>query len=142
MLTTSPLDSARWDVREMKALSGSRPLDALMRGVRESTKCFTITDGVFPVGMFGAAPLFDTSDEGCVWLLGTDQLTKHGIQFLRESRKWVSELHKDFAILKNFVLADNHVHIRWLNWIEVNWIPYNFQINGHTVLSFNHVRTN
>lgn len=59
---------------------------------------------------------------GQVWLLGTEGIKMHSIEFLRKSREWVSRLHEEFPVLYNDIDSRNTVHIRWLQWLGFKFI--------------------
>ena len=56
-------------------------------------------------------------DAGVPWLLGTEELPKYGKSLLKESRKWINVVEKEYRILYNFVDTRNAPSKRWLNWL-------------------------
>jgi hypothetical protein len=110
----------RADLNEIAAYTGTTAKDALIHGYEHSIKCFTGVCDDKPFIMFGASPVQE--DVGSVWLLGTDDLLKARIPFLRQSKHWVNVLHEDFPLLFNYVDARNSVHIRWLKWLDFKFI--------------------
>jgi hypothetical protein len=99
------------DKREILDASGFTPFGGLLKSYVNSEVCFTIldTDDV-PVGMFGV------NKNGAIWLLATDEIFRIRFSFLRESRKVVDFLNKQYPSLWNYVDSRNELHIRWLKW--------------------------
>ncbi len=111
------------DIKEIKAATGETPLFTLENGIYRSDSCYTIVDeDDKPLAIFGTVPDSNRNDTGRVWLLGSDELVKHSLFFLRNSHKWVVKLHQRYNILWNYIDARNEVHIRWLKWCGFNFI--------------------
>jgi hypothetical protein len=110
------------DLDEVKAASGLDPCEALLEGLFHSQQCHTVVDGDTPLAVFGVCPAPLNDSVGIVWLLGSDALKMHSIEFLRKSKGWVDELHKAFPVLYNNIDARNTVHIKWLQWLGFNFI--------------------
>ncbi len=111
------------DIREVASASGSSPYDALLAGYVKSTECFTIyqIDTGRPVAMFG----YSVEPDGVgslIWMLGTDDLTKHSRVFLKRSRAIVDHIQTKATILYNAVDSRNQVHIRWLSWLGFKFV--------------------
>ena len=111
------------DIREIASASGSNPYDALLTGYVRSTECFTIyqVDTEKPVAMFGYSVETD-GVKALIWMLGTDDLTKHSRVFLKRSRAIVDHIQSKATILYNTVDARNKVHIRWLSWLGFKFV--------------------
>jgi hypothetical protein len=111
------------DIQEIQAATGESPLVALQNGISWSDSCYTIVDeNDKPLALFGTVPDPNSKDTGRVWFLGSDELTKHSLLFLRNSHKWVEKLHQRYDILWNYIDARNEVHIRWLKWCGFKFI--------------------
>ncbi len=108
------------DRREILAFSGGTPLDAMVQGYGFSDKPRTVLVGDTPVAMFGSGIV--EPRVGAVWLLGTDGIHDISRQFLRESKKWLEELHDNYDLLFNYVDERNTVHIKWLKWLGFKFI--------------------
>lgn len=109
------------DVTEVTAM-GSNPYDALVGGMAQGAACFCgIDKDQNPVLMFGAAMISET--EGCLWLLGTDEVRKHPVSMFRQVPLWIGQL---FAItgadsLHNLVWEGNETAIYWLRKVGANF---------------------
>lgn len=105
------------DMEEVRANTGEDPLTALLHGLEVSTPCYAIINNTEePVGMFGAGPL-PVPNLGFVWMLASPGLVDIQVPFLRQSKRWIEQMHKDVApVLTNVVDVRNKVHIRWLKW--------------------------
>jgi hypothetical protein len=107
----------RADEAEIAAVTIEPPVRVLVNGITRSDPCFTVkTAGGEPCGLFG---IRDSGhpQSAVVWMLGTDDLTSNGLTFLRHSRHWLDELHKNHRLLFNVIDARNTVHRRWLDWM-------------------------
>lgn len=103
------------DVEEVLA-AGSNPLDALSSGLDyPGAVCLTGLSPATgePILMFGAAPS-SVSIVGFVWLLGTPEIERHRVRFMREAARWVEALNDEWPVLTNAVYEKNTVHIHWL----------------------------
>lgn len=110
------------DKEEIQASSGDLPSDALLIGLRDSELCLSIVQDEKPLAMFGVVRMAENPSVGQVWLLGTDEIKAHSMEFLRKSKEWVERLHRDFPVLYNNIDARNTVHIRWLQWLRFQFI--------------------
>ena len=108
------------DRREILAMSGGEPLEAMVAGFIHSDKPRTVLVGETPVAMFGSGEV--EPGVGVVWLLGTDGIEDISIQFLRESKHWLEQLHDKYEMLFNYVDERNTVHIKWLRWLGFKFI--------------------
>lgn len=119
------------DKQEIKASSDLEALEGLSRSVEYSPICYTIMEDELPVGIFGTAP--DDANSALVWMLASEDLKRHSRQFLRESRDYIKQLHKESKadLLWNLTDKRNTVHHKWLKWCgfsfirEVNWGAHN-----------------
>lgn len=106
------------DIREIEAATGEPPLEALERCAQASDPCYVVAMGPEATGeviaLFGVVPA--EPDRGVVWLVGSDEIARHGVAFARDSRAWVARLHQRYRILGNCADVRNEVHLRWLGW--------------------------
>jgi hypothetical protein len=100
------------DIQEVEA-HGRDPTEALVAGYTYSDQLYTFVDSLGnPALIFGTVPLHALG--GAVWALGTDGVVRDRVYFLRNSLKWIQELHRNHAVLMNWVDCRNAVHIAWL----------------------------
>ena len=61
----------------------------------------------------------DTSEQGVgvVWLLSTNDVTKHKFSFLKEMKKEFEKYDEKYWFLYNFIYCKNHIAKNWLKWI-------------------------
>ena len=106
------------DRDEVAASHGITPLAAMEMSLRRSRRAWTIMSpaGV-PVGMFGVGDTNILAGVGSPWLLGTDELPRHAIIFLRQCPYWVGQLLEGYTVLRNCVDDRNKLSIRWLKWL-------------------------
>lgn len=70
-----------------------------------------------PVCMLGVSPLDILGGVGSPWLLGTPEVRKYAVTFLRLSRQYVCKMLDIFPHLINFVDVRHTIAIRWLKWL-------------------------
>lgn len=104
------------DLLEIKA-SGYNARQSLDRGLRCSYPCLAVEVDGRCCGMFGVVADGRYRGAGNIWFLGTDRILKVKMQFLRESRKWLDEITKDYRSVSNYIHQDNTLHIKWLKWL-------------------------
>lgn len=115
----------------MFAANGDSPLAALTKAYELSSPAFSICkeDGEV-VGMFGVAPDRNSKEVGYVWMLAADGLLDIKFTFLRQCRAWRDLMNAQYPMLTNVVDARNEVHIKWLEWMEFEFINTHEQY-GH-----------
>ena len=119
------------DKQEIKATSDLDAFTGLSRSVASSPISISIMEGEVPIALYGSVP--DEENSALVWLLASNDLQRHSKQFLRESRNYVSKLHRESNadLLWNLTDKRNTVHHKWLKWCgfsfirEVTWGAYN-----------------
>lgn len=111
------------DIDEVRAASGLEPLEGLQRGIEASVECYTAWIGNSPIAIFGISET-DNKSIGCVWMLGTDIIKEHRIEFLRKSIEWRDEFQNTYSVLFNNIDARNTVHIKWLQWLGFTFINH------------------
>lgn len=85
-----------------------------------------------PVGLVGVQPLPGCPELGSIWMLGTDGIVSHSVEFLRKCRTGIDFLFGPYEALTNCVDARNTLHIRWLKWMGFTFIR---RIEKHGALS-------
>lgn len=70
-----------------------------------------------PVGMFGVGDINVLARVGAPWLLGTEDLPRHAMIFLRNCPYWVGQLLEGYDTLRNSVDDRNKLAVRWLKWL-------------------------
>jgi hypothetical protein len=63
-----------------------------------------------PAGCFGCGM-------GIPWLLGTDNMSRIKIQFMKESREYVDRMKDRYSVLCNWVWEKNIPSVKWLEWL-------------------------
>lgn len=85
----------------------------------QTVKC----NGVI-IGVGGVLPNEDRRDSARVWLLLTNDVLNHKIEFLRWSKKWHDEILKQYKYIYNNVYMKNVLHIKYLQWLGAQFYPY------------------
>jgi hypothetical protein len=101
------------DIEEVRASSGSTPLEALERAFAVSSLCFTAWRGDTPLAMFGVNEIAERI--GVIWFLGSDAATEDPRAFARLTKYWLKAIQQEFDILTNVVDERNEIHVRWID---------------------------
>ena len=105
------------DVREIEAVNGATPLEALRTSLARSTEAWAGTVDKEVACIFGVGPLSLLGGEGCPWLLGSDLVERKALAFARRNRAMVARWLQTFPVLRNVVDARNTRAICWLGWL-------------------------
>lgn len=103
------------DVREIDAALGMSGADGLQQAFDASPMCWTGLCDAEPVLIFGIGTS-ELNKAGIPWLLASDDMSKVGIDVLRESKFYIRMMLEAYPYLTNFVDARQTVSIRWLAW--------------------------
>lgn len=104
----------RSDEVELWELGRTKPLSALVQSHELSFPSSYVAkiDDV-PIAAFGAfAPA--VGRHASPWMLGTDDIARHGKLLLTMSNKFLAHLLAKYSLLRNVVHAENHQSIRYL----------------------------
>ena len=117
------------DIQEIKAVMGNvPPLLSLLIGHKLSAVPLVICDAESkPVAMLGVVP---NGLIGSIWMVGTNDLKKISLSFLRNSKDVCDVLKGKHQILHNYVDKRNKLHINWLKWMGftiINEINYGIE---------------
>ena len=108
------------DYREIKAVTGLPPLLSLLTGLKSSQVPLVICDNQGKVvAMLGVVP---NGLIGSIWMVGTPDLKRISVSFLKNCQDVFTVLKNNFSILHNYVDARNELHIRWLRWMGFSFI--------------------
>lgn len=102
------------DVRECRAFART-PKNALRLGLRSSIVSITALVDGSPHAMLGIAPLNVMENIGRPWMLGTEDVMKHGRDLLTFGPLILEQFHRYFARLENLVSVENRKAIRLLD---------------------------
>ncbi len=106
------------DRQELFDYSLLSPVEALERSYSISKLAWTgLIDGE-PVVMFGVVSASLLSDTGIPWMIGTTELDKHQITFLKRCKPVVHKMNMCYKRLENYVAAYNIKAIQWLKWLR------------------------
>lgn len=111
------------DIRECADVGGMHPSEALLESWAVSKdNCFAASHqdrgwiciwGCSPTGALGV---------GSPWLLGTPEIENVPLTFLRESKRWIAETHKEYPIMTNIADERNEIHLKWLRWLGFKFV--------------------
>ncbi len=109
------------DILELTAV-GSSPIKALVEGVMYSEPALAgVNQHGECVVMFGACTN-EPSISASLWMLSSNDIFKHHIQFLRESRKFLDAFNDKWPVLFNVCDVRNGAHVRWMKWLDYVFI--------------------
>ena len=128
------------DRREIRALSGMEPTEALRLSFERSSRVFSALTGdgeiiqMWGVGSIG--PLLGFV--GMPWLLASDQLERPEVarEFIRQSRPYARGLEEGYRRLENRVHVDNRLAVRWLKWLGFSFADQPEQWSGENFYLF------
>ena len=94
---------------------GSTAKDALRVGLVGSSLVWTVMIDGRPEAMMGATPISLVEGTGRPWMLMTDVAARQRKALLRLGIIYTAAMHRQYALLDNWVHADNAPSIRWLS---------------------------
>ncbi len=106
------------DKRELWDYMLLTPLEALHKSIIVSPLAWTGMADEVPVCMFGCAPASVLSTVGRPWMIGTTDVDKYAMAFLRRNKRMVKVMMNNFDRLENFVDVRNVKAIEWLKWLS------------------------
>lgn len=93
---------------------GREPVEALRYSLRSSLEAWTALEDGRPVAMFGVCPLSMIGRSASPWLLGTEDVGRHGRLLLTHGRRTIERWRDHFDEMSNEVAASNTLAIRLL----------------------------
>ena len=118
------------DKQEIWSSGRYTPINALLKGFETSgDHCYTLllSESVSKhmsiekvVGIFGVSKVQE--DTGIVWLIGSDDMTKHKKDFYKVSKKYLKLFLQEFKTVFNYVDDRNKTTARWLHKLGFNLI--------------------
>ena len=104
-----------WDLTMMK------PLEALKKSLEVSLlSCTGLIDDT-PVCMFGVGDTGLMMNTGRPWMIGTNEIDKDPVTFLRRNKRYVQKMLDCYGYLENYVSEENTRAIQWLKWLGFNF---------------------
>jgi len=124
------------DKEEVRILSGSSPLSALIDGFNISKKCWTVVYEGKPTAMFGVVAV--KGEAALPWMLATDDLKSIKKSFLSQCKVYVQEMFEvsNSNTLFNICWSNNKVHVNWLKWLGFKFDMPSIIINEQVFLPF------
>jgi hypothetical protein len=109
------------DIEECKAMYGITPHDFFTYCGYDPDNTYVIFNAAgVNVALAGVGVRGDGS--AAIWMVATEDLENHQIEFLRYSRTFIEEVSRPFTYTFNWVHAQNEVHIKWLKWCGFTFI--------------------
>lgn len=104
------------DVAEIKAASGLAPEDALVLSLAMSPKSWAWLHKGKVMAVFGVTPHPLKNGVGIPWMLAARSVERHKHYFVRNSRRYIEQMHEECPVLENYVDCRNTASIQWLHW--------------------------
>jgi len=112
------------DHDEVFAAGGMPPLPTLLHQYQAGADMHAagIVELDRPEVLYGCDPVYGYPQVGVIWMLGTDTIFDHPVEFTITSRRIFNEFHERFEVLTNYVDARNERHIKWLKWLGCRFL--------------------
>jgi hypothetical protein len=111
------------DVEEAAAATDTGPCRALRESLVRSDLAWTGLVDDRPVCMYGVCPIDILGGKGSPWLLGTDEVERYAVTFLRANKRYVAQMLDLYPHLENYVDVRNELSIKWLRWLGFQFDP-------------------
>jgi len=105
------------EARECLALCNESPLEALSRSWVYSKEVHTIMLDGLPLGVVGITDGPDENGWWNPWLLGTTDILKHKMTFLRACRAYLPQYLIVYQKLRTYIDARYELSLRWAKWL-------------------------
>ena len=105
------------DVQEVKAACGMDAADALFEAVKNAKRSDAWCKDGKVIAISGVTDSGVDNATGVVWMLTSDEMEQSPKNFMIDTRGYVQDLLKTYAILFNFVDNRNIKAQRWLKWL-------------------------
>ena len=93
------------------------PEQAIRHSVSSSIESETwLADGKV-MAITGASRGTFLSPYACVWMLGSEDLRKYPIFFIKGSKEWVERMLNKYSHIVNYIYSENTRSIKWLKWL-------------------------
>jgi hypothetical protein len=106
------------DRQEIFDMSLMKPQEALEKSLQMSLLCWTGLVNGIPVCMFGVSEASMLFKMGRPWLIGTNDIDKCAMVFLRRNKRMIKAMLDCFDRLENYVEETNTRSIEWLKWLN------------------------
>jgi len=125
------------DIREC-AIFGHDPFSSLMEAVIQNpNETYTILINNKPVAMCGTNPYPEDEFTASVWMLGTKDIDRNYIIFLRGAKECINILQGEYKNIENVVPVDHKKTIQWLKWCGFNFEEKIENYYGYDFFRFN-----
>ncbi len=105
------------DLDELWATCMQKPITALQSGLKHSEVAMTAVVDDVPICVWGVVRESIMLNVGTPWMVGSRDLDKEAVRFIRYCRDPVMKLFDNYDILENYVDSRNTRSIRWLKWL-------------------------
>lgn len=103
------------DIEELDAATHLSPWEVLHTGWYLGAPCRTfLSEEGEVVGMFGVTPMPQAKRIGVIWCLSSPDLFKMRKYFMRNCRREIEEISRNYVKVFNYVYEKNTTHIRWI----------------------------
>lgn len=103
------------DVAELEASGWPDPLEAIKESLKDSDEAHIASWHGKPQCVFGVAPYAKDDALGVPWMLSTGKFGDAARDFMKVSRRWISQIQPGYGCLFNFVDVRHVRAQRWLS---------------------------
>ena len=117
------------DAEETFMVSGKPIETRLAELYAEEPKVIKCNDVIIGIGGVKPEPVdWNLKAHWCLgWMLLTNEVEKHKIEFLKWSKRYVEGVLKDYSFIYNHVYAKNKLHIEYLKFLGAEFYPDYFR---------------
>ena len=105
------------DKKELWDYALQRPYEGIWKSLDSSRFAWTGLVDEKPACMFGVSDSSCLSEVGRPWLIGTEEIDKRPLSFLRRNKHYLPVMMLPYERLENYVEESNVRAIEWLGWL-------------------------
>lgn len=119
-------DNMREEDQDECRAGGLTSYDALSLSFDKCTQAYTLLTPVnsTPAAILGVSESPLSKRLGIIWMLGTDDIARHKIHFLRNCKKGLNDLFTEANKegFYNYTYTENTLHHNWLQWLGFKFL--------------------
>jgi len=138
-------DNMRTEDRDECVAGGLTPHDALSKSFQNCNLAYSLVRPVdfVPAAILGVSESPISKRLGILWMLGTEDIAKYKITFLRRCKPFLNILYDEANKegFYNYTYSKNTLHHDWLHWLGFKFLrSIHLPPHGETFLEFVSIR--
>jgi len=130
-------ENMRMSDRQELTMLNLEPIQALTYPwTQDGTETYTLFSGRKPIAMMGTGWDGSLLNHAKVWMLGTKDIQRNYIPFLKGSKDVVKILQGSYDLIYNYVPVSDNETIHWLLWCGFSFESEVVKINSYPFLKF------